>query len=462
MIAIGGPVEERGAALGFAQSVWRLGDSLVRLVTSRRTALTLMALFVTCLAIQALLPQRGTISTVQYALWQARYPPLARILETLGMDQVSSTPWFLALGFALAVSLGSSTARRAVSLLRHDPVPHGPEVTQEVWPSDKNMPEVARALRRRGYAVTLTQEGLSARRGMLASWGSLGFHGGLVLLFLGALVSAATRFTGFVELAPGQVFDEGSGYVAQRSGPLASQAPALSLAVLETEASFWPDGTVKDIWAHIALQEGDGSFAEGIVRRNQDLSLGASSVTLGSPFGPAVLLRYEPGGGEKVVQGYVHFPSDGQSFRNRFIVPTVGVEVQVELEGPWPAVLEGGELALPPRLLVTATDAERGLVREELVLGQAAAVTGGDLRFVSLEPWALFMVARDRGLPILIVGSVLALVGLALALFIVPRWVWVTGRNDGWRIVGRSPWAVSSLLVELRALEMELLESGHD
>ena len=436
------------------QLALRLGNGLLRAATSRRTALLLMGLFLACLLLQALLPQQDAVPRLQYALWEARYPWLARLVDLLGLNRIASTWWFWGLGFSLAGSLALSAGRRAVAMIRSGPSPRGSQIALGVVPSGESLGEVTAVLRHRGYAISGSQEGIMGHKGTLGSWGSLLFHGGLVLLFLGVLVSSATRFRGFVELASGQAFQESNGYLVERRGVLSPRGLDFSATVVEMGVAFWPDDTVKDIWAQVVVQDEESPVVEGMVRRNQSLRLQGTVLNLGSPFGAAALLRYIPSDGSGPLQGYVHFPAE--SPQNRFTIPGAGLGVEAELLGPWRQALEGTPSSSPPSLRLTLGGEGGAPAPHELGLGQSVAIAGGELAFDSLKPWALFMVSRDRGLAIMILGGTIALVGLALALFVFPRWISIRPAEGGWQVTGQTPWAVSSFQAEMRRIRVQI------
>ncbi len=432
----------------------RLGDGLLRATTSRRTALLLMGLFLACLLLQALLPQLGAVPRLQYALWEARYPWLAQGVDVLGLNRIASTWWFWGLGFTLAGSLALSTGRRAVAMIRSGPSPRGPQLVLGVIPLGESPQGVPAILRHHGYATSISRAGVEGRKGTAGPWGSLLFHGGLVLLFLGVLVSAASRFRGFVELASDQAFQESSGYLVERRGVLSPRGLDFNATVLEMGVAFWPDASVKDIWAQVVVREEGSPFVEGVVRRNQNLRVRGTSLTLGSPFGAAALLQYTPSDGSGPLQGYVHFPAE--SPQNRFTIPGAGLVAEAELLGSWRQALERVAPSSPLVLRLTLVGEGNAPPPHELGLGESLAVAGGELTFAGLKPWALFMVSRDRGLPIMILGGLIALAGLALALFVAPRWVWVRPTEEGWQVRGQTPWEGASFRSEMRRIMVEM------
>lgn len=447
MLAVYDPRHVKGKLNDLVANAQRLAALASGVAVSRRTALLLMTAFGSCLVIQAIVPQHGTVPPLQYALWRARYGVLASGAEALGLDNISSMWWFWALGFALAASLALSVSQRAISLLKHGPEPRGATLSVTCQ-SSVSSSELLAVLSEKDYRVFQTGLGLRARKGLLGPWGSLVFHGSLVMLIVGALISASTRFTGFVELAPGQRFNEANGYVAQRGGHFAAYDRNLTVDVQNISVEYWPDGSVKDIEAGVTLHEKNGSPESGEISRNKVLKAGESSMTLGSPQGPAVLLRFTPDNGGLASQGYVHF-SEAEALLNSFSLPGSTSAVEAEITGPWREALTdyGGSQSLVMKLTMPDENGTNHTV--EIALRQSASLHGGDLTFVDVESWALFMVSRDRGLPILVIGGILAIAGLALALFIAPRWLEVSSAEGGWHMTGQTPWNRDSIRKDL-------------
>ena len=445
----------------------RLGLRLLAGLASRNVALALMGLLLASLAAQALFPQQGRVSELQYTLWRANYPGLSRAVNVLGLDRVAAMAWFWGIGAALATSLGVSTLRRAMRLLRHGQLPRGARVEHWVADAPDALPRVAPTLGRLGYRVTAHQEGLAAQRGTFGSWGSILFHGGMLVLVAGAFLSAGVRFTGYVEIAPGQVFQPGDTYAQVRSGFLAHDQPQIWVNVEDIDVSFWPDGSVKEVQAEGVMWGRQGEESQGVARRNRTMKAGGVTLTMGSPLGPAALLEYRPKGALAGGTGYVHFTEAGGRLTNRFTLPGTATQVEASLVGDWRAALEGRAEALPPSLKVQIAGAGEDAVLQpkdaalvELQLGQSVALADGELRFAGLRPWVLFMISQDRGLPIMVAGGVVGLLGLTLALLMSPRWILVRRQSDGWQIEGRSPGSRTALRRDVEGLAQEM-EGGY-
>lgn len=437
----------RGASLPMRISGW-----FFRGLASHKTALVLMALLLACLALQAVIPQRGTVSDLQYTLWRARHPAVTGMMVALGLDRIASTLWFWCIGAALAAALSVSVARRTWRLLRHGPAPRGAELRQWSAGPQEALPLGARRLHSMGYAVKSDEAGLIARKGMVGPWGSLAFHAGLLVLVAGAFISAGTRFAGYVELAPGQAFGPEDAYAQIRKGVMVQGRPDVAVQMKSIAVSFWPDGMVKDLQADVALRGRNQQEVAGTIGRNHSIAIGGVSLMAGSPLGPAVLLEYHAPGGQNPGSGYINFSDVGGRLVNRFTPPGSAAQVEVELVGDWRAALEGIGEASPPVLRLTTKDEKGAPMILALRRGESVTLAGGELRFVALQPWVLFMVSRDAGIPVMVVGGALGIVGLALALLVAPRWIQVRRQNNGWLVEGRASWGRDSLTREAAAL----------
>ncbi|MBI4312868.1 MAG: cytochrome c biogenesis protein ResB [Chloroflexi bacterium] len=429
----------------------RLVSRILAVLASHNIALALMGLLLFSLAVQAALPQRGVATDLQYTMWRARYPFIARLAETTGLDRVASMPWFWAISVVLALALSVSVSRRAWRLARRGASPRGPRAEVSLAASSDVPANVESMLRSKRYAVATQGLGIAARTGAIGPWGSLLFHAGLLVLIAGAFLSAATRFVGYVELAPGQVFQERNGYAQQRSGPLASSQPMLTAYVEDLSLTFWPDGSVKSISANAALNSGSGGEDAGDIGRNGSLRVGATTLTLGSPLGPAALLRYTPNSDSQPAEGYLNFFEVSGRLVNRFNVPGTDASFQAEMSGDWRSALEGKPGA-SVWLEMRPERSAPGAARERVDMGAKMPLAGGTLEFAGVRPWALFMVSRDVGYPVLLAGALLAILGLTLALFVSPRWVFLSCNGDGWRLSLQGPGPRDRLERDLRAL----------
>ncbi|MBI4494666.1 MAG: cytochrome c biogenesis protein ResB [Chloroflexi bacterium] len=381
-----------------------------------RLALALLGVLAALLLLGAVVPQQGTTPPLAYARWRQSFAPVSFWLEAAGLTASAHAPWLPAVAALLMASLGRCTARRLVALGRGRP---------------------------------------SLSRARLARLGSVVFHASL-LVGLGAVsLSSAMRFTGQVELAPGQsVVDAPERYLTTRAGPWTPPASGLAVRLDDLRLEAWPDGSLKEQAATLSVLREGKLLARGEVQRSQALAVEGLDILLGSGAGPAVLLAVEEASGSRR-GGWVHFPTwpgDGTA-ELTFAVPQTPVRLAAILERAAPgqsdaavltlrplgdgqatavqggpeaatsqaatsqaAALKGGPGAVPggPPFRAAAQPGAQP-APSSLRLGEATTVGGLRLRFAALEAWTSVAIVRDPFLPWAFGAFWVGLAGLALA-----------------------------------------------
>lgn len=428
-------------ATNLATSIKSMMASALAVATSRKTAIILITMFLTAIVAQVLIPQRNSVAQDQLMLWKARYPMLAEIASVLGLHHIASTPWFWVLSIALIASIAASAVYRISRMMRSGSRLHGTKMLiRESMVSPTSPDQIASVLRERGntlIGLNSNRSSIKTRAGRLGQWGSIIFHGGLVIVFIGVVISSATRFTGFVELAPGQVFAENDGYAAERGGPYAKRDGGLLFGVDDISVTFWPDGSIRGISADIVDGASTGvAEASGLIRRNKTIGISNSQVSIGASFGPSALLEYQPYQAADASYGYVNFERDADT-ANQFQVPDPSIElVRASIEGDWREALGGSNNVDDLILALRVTGVDGVTTHHQLALTESLQLPNGAIRFVELRPWALFMITRDAGLRLIALGGLIGLVGLAMALFIEPRFVNPARVSNRWVLDG--------------------------
>lgn len=430
-------------------------NSILKAATSRKTIAILMLLFAGCLVLQALLPQKDIALAASYARFWNKLPFLKPAAIFTGMDRIASTAWFQVIWISLALCLALCIFRRVTEIKAGKTSAWRYEVTSKIADSGLPASAITGALRQRRFAPFLEGNSIYSQKGTQGLWGSVIFHAGILLVCAGVVLSSLTRFSGFVELAPGQVQEASRGYTGQQSRSNLHQVPEMSIFVSDINMAFWPDNTLRDLSSHVRISGRSGK-AEGTITRNKSLRLQGNSVNLGSRIGPAALLSYTGLKDSRTVQGYVNFPGESEFPRNTFVVPGINLETAAELLGPWQASIMGEKVSSPVKLRLTLTDKLNQSAVKEIELRQAIPLEGGELRFIALEPWAVFQVIRDSGFPLLIAGILISLIGMALSFLIAPCRLKIIPEDDGWHITGYTSGSKSLLLKELNDLENSL------
>lgn len=265
---------------------WRLA---LRWPFDRRTAAPLMVAVVGLLLVAVLVPQERSLDPNELTALHARHPSLMAALEAMGATRVAGSPALYTGMLLLVLGLAVDTARRAWALPGRlarggGPLPAAAILRAQghrvvATPVAEPLREVERALRRRGFHVRASADGVRGERGRSGAIGSVVFHGGLVALAMGALWSTATRMHGVVALGEGQPFDGslgGSWSTVSPAGIPEAELPPVRFTVGKLAVSFDEAGTLLD--ARVPLVTPDG--VEHTVAVNEPLRAGGAAVRL--------------------------------------------------------------------------------------------------------------------------------------------------------------------------------------
>jgi len=215
--------------------------TLKRLLLSRSTVLSLIALLTALIVVAALLPQSFTTSADGMAEWRGAHPALARVAAALGLHRVYTHPAFAGLLAALLLCLGYSTVEQFRTALRRT-LPRAAPGGGAVVDLRASVDAVARALRSRGY-LTVRRDGTKRLlvRHPWGYWGNFLFHGGLAIVAAASTLIGVTQQRGVLHLVEGEAHRPGERWVAQENGLLATRLVLpFSVRLDHLEYRFWP------------------------------------------------------------------------------------------------------------------------------------------------------------------------------------------------------------------------------
>lgn len=454
----------------------RLLSCAWRVTASRAFATWLLAGLGLVFLVSLALPQQGLAPSQEYELWRLNRPTLARLAESLLLTNLRSAWWFLGGLALLATSCLVCTTTRTRQLLRRaaplEPAKGNIELSVAL-PGEGGRFDLERGqtlLARMGYRVRRSGGSLYGQKGVSGSAGSLAFHFGLVLLFVGGALSGAGRFSGLVELAPGQSFAEkhGSYLVVQEAPFFGERHRGFEVFVERIEAVFWPDGTLKDIASAVAVVEEGRLRAWSVLSRNEPLHYRGITINQGSGYGPALRFTLTAPDG-KTSTGYVNLamPRNGEATANRFKLPDTPYYARAILyaEEVAAALLPDSTGLTTVQVALIVTDGERQVAEGRLMPGGESRFEGYSLSLDRLEWWSTFIITSDPGYPLIVTALAITLGGLAMALFIGRRQVWVhlnggQGGEQELRIVGRAQRYPSRLRREMKQISDAYIGEG--
>jgi cytochrome c biogenesis protein len=450
-----------------------------RQLTSMRVALVLLFLLAVASVPGSVFPQRRT-NPIAVSAYFDDHPDLAPWLDRLSMFGVFGSPWFGAIYVLLFVSLVGCVVPRSFAharALRNRP----PAVPRHLTrmrdhrsvtspdPREAVLDAASAAMRKRHYRMDRTATTISAERGYLRETGNLLFHLSLLLLIVGAGVGGLFGTRGTVVVLEGEGFtNTATQYDDLSPGRLLDESdlPPFSLELLDFSATYATEGerrgAADSFDAEVRYQAGPGQPShERDIRVNHPLTIGRTDIhLLGHGYAPRFTVT--DGAGEVVFAGPVPFLPQDANFLSTGVVKVPDAQPEqlgfsgfflptavVDDQGPrslFPAALNpavvlnvwkgdvGMDSGRPQSVYQLDTssmeqvrDADGQIVAELLVAGQTLDLPDGlgSITYDGYVEWANLQVSSNPGLPILLGGAVLALVGVTLSLFIRRRRIWV-------------------------------------
>ena len=445
---------------------------LWRQLTSMRTALILLLLLGVASIPGSIFPQR-TQSPLKVREYFDDDPNGAKWLDRFYLFDVYGSPWFSAIYLLLFVSLVGCVLPRSFHYFKEifKAPPSAPSLlnTMEGFQLSPASLERAEAwLKKNRFRISKTGKSIAAEKGYLRETGNLLFHLSLIVVLLGiagssvfgmrgeAIVNVGERFintpTNYDNLTPGRLFSLES-------------LPTFTIRVNNFSATYDRKTTqALDYELTVTTKDSlDSSEVNQIVKVNKPLTFGSTRVYLqANGYSPLVTVR--DSAGLVKFEGPVPFLPQDSNLSSIGAIKVPDMEPQIGFVSSFfPTAardeVRGGFSSFPelldPRLLVSVwkgdlkmddgvpqsiyridtTDMERiGLWA--LSIGESYSFEVGSITLNGVVPWVNLQVVRDPGKQYALIGSILAIVGLLISLFIRQRRIWVREVGGSLEIAG--------------------------
>ena len=445
---------------------------LWRQLTSMRTALILLLLLGVASIPGSIFPQR-TQSPLKVREYFDDDPNGAKWLDRFYLFDVYGSPWFSAIYLLLFISLVGCVLPRSFHYFKEifKAPPAAPSIlnTMESFQVSPASLERAEAwLKKNRFRISKTSDSISAEKWYLRETGNLLFHLSLIVVLLGiagssvfgmrgeAIVNVGERFintpTNYDNLTPGRFFSLES-------------LPTFTIRVNNFSATYdRKTSQALDYELKVTTKDSlDSSEVNQIVKVNKPLTFGSTRVYLqANGYSPLVTVR--DSAGIVKFEGPVPFLPQDSNLSSIGAIKVPDMEPQIGFVSSFfPTAardeVRGGFSSFPelldPRLLVSVwkgdlkmddgvpqsiyridtTDMERiGLWA--LSIGESYSFEVGSITLNGVVPWVNLQVVRDPGKQYALIGSILAIVGLLISLFIRQRRIWVREVGGSLEIAG--------------------------
>ena len=445
---------------------------LWRQLTSMRTALILLLLLGIASIPGSIFPQR-TQSPLKVREYFDNDPNGAKWLDRFYLFDVYGSPWFSAIYLLLFISLVGCVLPRSFHYFKEifKAPPEAPSLlnTMEAFQVSPASLERAEAwLKKNRFRISKTGKSIAAEKGYLRETGNLLFHLSLIVVLLGiagssvfgmrgeAIVNVGERFintpTNYDNLTPGRLFSLES-------------LPTFTIRVNNFSATYDRQTTqALDYELKVTTKDSlDSSEVNQIVKVNKPLTFGSTRVYLqANGYSPLVTVR--DSAGLVKFEGPVPFLPQDSNLSSIGAIKVPDMDPQIGFVSSFfPTAardeVRGGFSSFPelldPRLLLSVwkgdlkmddgvpqsiyridtTDMERiGLWA--LSIGESYSFEVGSITFNGVVPWVNLQVVRDPGKQYALIGSILAITGLLISLFIRQRRIWVREVGGNLEIAG--------------------------
>jgi cytochrome c biogenesis protein len=445
---------------------------LWRQLTSMRTALILLLLLGLASIPGSVFPQR-TQSPLKVREYFNDNPSGAKLMDRFFLFDVYGSPWFSAIYILLFISLIGCVVPRSWHYFREifkapAQAPSSLSTMENFQIVDGKLDEAHRWLKSNRFRITRHGKSISAEKGYLRETGNLVFHLSLIVVLLGiagssvfgmrgeAIINVGERFintpTSYDNLAPGRFFSVGN-------------LPPFTIKAENFDATYDPETNAPlDYKLDVSTQDSvDAPLLKKTVRVNEPLTFGSTRVYLqANGYSPLVTVRDKSGAVK--FEGPVPFLPQDSNLTSIGAIKVPDMDPQVGFVGSFlPTAardkVRGGFSSFPelldPRLLVSVWKGDLGMDSgvpqsvyrintDELEriglwalrIGETYEFEVGSITFNGVIPWVNLQVVRDPGKQYALIGSILAIIGLMISLFIRQRRIWVREVNGKLEIAG--------------------------
>ncbi|MDO5494114.1 MAG: cytochrome c biogenesis protein ResB [bacterium] len=368
----------------------------------------------------------------RYGEWLAqareRYGGLTDILHGLGMFNIYSSVWFIAIALLLTLSIIACTTHRLPQLwkratrpnvrvsegfFRHAAVYGSTQVDGD---TEAAYAAAVEAVKAKGYRVVddegATHTSMYADRFRWGPFGTAAAHSAFVVIIIGMLVTSLAGIERYMPITVGGTAEVGEG-------------TDLSVEVVGFADTYNPDGSPKDYVSHLMLRDAGQVVADQEIRVNTPLRYQGARFHQ-THFGAAVEVTITDASGATVwSQGIpLEFTStNGQYAVGIIEIPERGIEVRAytPASGRTDGSMAPGEMTL----VVFPLGTSEPILEELLLPGQNASLDGLTYTFVRESKYTGLTYATDPGVPWIWVGSALLMAGMTSTFGFRHRRLWL-------------------------------------
>jgi cytochrome c biogenesis protein len=414
-------------------------------------------------------------------------------MDRFYLFDVYGSPWFSAIYILLFISLIGCVVPRSWHYFREifkapTSAPSSLSAMEGFQVVDGELSSAEHWLKSKHFRIVREGNSIAAEKGYIRETGNLVFHLSLIVVLLGiagssvfgmrgeAIVNVGERFintpTSYDNLTPGRFFS-------------ISNLPPFTIKADNFDATYNPETNAPENYElKVTIQDGIGTpEVKRLVRVNEPLTFGSTRVYL-QANGYSPLVTVKDINGAVKFEGPVPFLPQDANLTSIGAIKVPDMDPQVGFVGSFlPTAardkVRGGFSSFPelldPRLLVSVwkgdlkmdTGVPQSVYRIDtedmeriglwaLSIGETYQFEVGSITFNGVIPWVNLQVVRDPGKQYALIGSILAIIGLMISLFVRQRRIWVREVNGKLEIAGLALNKLPGLEDEIKSMSNEI------
>ncbi|MFZ5640185.1 MAG: cytochrome c biogenesis protein ResB [Bacillota bacterium] len=415
---------------------------------SKRLAVILIVLLALFSAIGMIIPQIDP-NPGNYQGWAVKYPLLAPVVESLGLNNIFRTWWFAALGVTFFTNLAACTLQQLRQCLkiwrrRHEPLetePLAEFVAGEEYLIVRD--EAVKSFNRAGYKYTgASGDTLFMEKHRWGIWGSLLFHVGLIIIVFGSLVSGAVKTTGYMMVAEGETRTERhDNYDVIYQGPFFKNEYHYGFDItLKNQQKFYDElGRLDYIKSNFVISENGRPVLEKSVSKGEPLLYrDIRFFEYDDGFTPLVTLKNPDGSiawQTFLLLNTHRYATRRTYYYNNLELPnspyTMSMEFFPDMAVKGKTVFNKSSKLNNPAAKVVIRKKGNQVAEKVIKPNESLNFNGYSFSFGEVRAWTGLEVVRDPGAGILFAGFWLALTGLVVLYFLRYQKVQLNFINDG-------------------------------
>lgn len=438
-------------------------------ISSRRFAIFLLVVTASVILLSSLLPKPFLMDAREVEKLKKDRPLIYALSTRVGIEGVVRSPYFRVIPVFIFLSVTACTLRRLRAELEKggtgEVIPEELPIKHSITlkPGSLKEDKIVLMLKKKRWRLLVSEEqktviyGVKGENGI---WGSLGFHIGMNAALVGIFISIATGMDGKLMLT--------EGFPATTPKEVRGMEDAASFPftelMLESFEPVFEGGFPVRYDSHLLGIGRDGRPARYKIGVNNLLKLGDDKFIFSTAgFAPRFRLKKD---GKEVADAITNLLISMPGVVDYVGIPEEGIGMKVEIF-PDHYVENGdhktkGKFPFNPALFVEVEKFGKVIGRGFLTKGQTVDMENYSLEFVELRNWMELVVSRDAGVPVIMTGFIIIVLGLCMRFILNDKrfWIIISDNDSKLEIGGKARFFPALFEEELKRLAEDVERMG--